>query len=201
MTIYPSPTIFTGNDELSMLGNSLANNEYYSVSGAYGYNIFEGQVNVYKTLPKFKWEFAQTLKSPIAGNINYGVCVDIAPDRNVIVVGANSYSFYAGMVFMYGLNADNVTWGLTNTIWSPSGPDSGFGTRVKVEGDFMLAATYNSNFYFYERQSGGKYLLTSSLTAEGVITSISLSGHHAAVGVETNLNGNSTGSVYVYRLD
>jgi hypothetical protein len=35
---YPPFSVFTGNDELSMLGSSLANNEQYTVSGAYGYS-------------------------------------------------------------------------------------------------------------------------------------------------------------------
>ncbi len=35
---YPPFSVFTGNDELSMLGSSLANNAHYTVSGAYGYS-------------------------------------------------------------------------------------------------------------------------------------------------------------------
>ncbi len=35
---YPALSAYLGSDEISMLGSSLSNNEYYSVSGAYGYS-------------------------------------------------------------------------------------------------------------------------------------------------------------------
>ncbi len=54
--------------------------------------------------------------------------------------------------------------------------------------------------YIYERQSTGKYLLTSPLSVTGgVVTSISLHNTHAAIGVETYLNG--TGQVLVYAME
>jgi hypothetical protein len=54
------------------------------------------------------------------------------------------------VAFIYELSAlDNSTWALTNTIPSPSGANSGFGTTVKIDGDFLMIATYNNNGSFH----------------------------------------------------
>eukprot|EP01034_Spumella_vulgaris_P027941 gene27941-34727_t len=181
------------------MGSSLANNIHYTVTGAYGYNFFDGRVSIYTMLSTYKWGLHTELTSPIAGNINFGISVDIAADQNLVIIGANSYSFYAGVAFTYELAPDNATWALTGSIQSPSGPNSGFGSQVKVHGDFALVATLIQNAYIYERQSTGKYVLASTITVDGVITSISLSGHLAAVGVASYKA--SVGRVYVYALD
>jgi hypothetical protein len=150
-------------------------------------------------ISKYKWGLHSELKSPIAGNINFGVSVDIAAGQNLIIVGANSYGFYAGVAFTYQLAADNSTWALTGSIQSPSGPNSGFGSQVKVDGDFAMVATFNKQAFIYERQASNRYSLVSSLTVDGVVTSISLSGGHAAVGVDSF--GGSLGQVYVYEMN
>lgn len=97
------------------------------------------------------------LYAPNGSNINFGVAVDVYGDT--ITIGANGYSGYRGVVYIYTLY-ESAYWILNATIHSPLRFGQGFGRSVAMYNNTIVIGTGVNNAYVYENIDGVWQLVT-----------------------------------------
>jgi len=202
-------TRYQGLDHTALFASSVTLTNKYAVIGSNGYDTFKGIVHVYVPKTTTKWSLQALIRSPVWDNNNFGN--DVSVDDEQMVVAANAYQQYDGIVFVYKQNPIHQCWLLVATITSPLAikdtPErkvfQGFGYRVDISGQFLIVGTAINNAYIYKEVSPDNWVLHADLVppAEDIFfgRSVSIEGDLAMVGAYGQ--GRSNGCVYLYKYD
>jgi hypothetical protein len=147
--------------------------------------VSDGELNLLKTI-----------YSPVGPHANFGISVDISSDW--IVVGANAYDYYTGVVVLYKRARSNV-WVEHGKLLSPLSTAQGFGYSVSINGDVIVVGTAVDGAFIYEYIQGS-WVLTQSLSngdaSSGFGKKADVSGDYIIVGAAQYRD--TEGAAYVY---
>eukprot|EP01036_Dinobryon_divergens_P026349 gene26349-34984_t len=191
---YPNEIVYLHQGTYtSLLGTNVRFSEHYAISGASGSEI---QIISPPFLPPLDGRTARTVSN---SQLNFGIAVDIDALTDVIVVGANAYFYYTGMIYIYHpfVNQSlggNLTWVLNTTIQSPLGFNTGFGHSVGIDNGTIIVGTSSQSghvcIYGYRNDLYSWQLVESFASPSGAEKShfgfsVAVSRGIAAVGAYT----------------
>jgi len=195
---------YKGLDHTALFASSVTLSDKYAVIGSNGYDIFKGIVHVYVPKTASKWSLQSLIRSPVWDNANFGN--DVSVDDERMVVSANAYEKYDGIVFVYERNLEHQCWLLTGTIKSPLANQTrsqGFGYRVDMSGNFLIASTSVNNAYIFKEVEPGNWTLHTALEPPALDIyfgrSVAIDNDIAVVGAYGY--DQNVGRVFVYKHD
>jgi len=159
------------------------------------------------------WNFAQALPKPDANLFGYGRSLAVQGDRLVVTSWTSGFLVGPGAISVFERAGGVFTFDQTVYMPAPgttTAPQS-FGTSVAMDGDVVVVGDPQHNptgfplagrAFVFERQAGGAWLATQTLTAPVVTAgalhgqSVTLDGDRIVIGAPGDFA--NAGRVYVY---
>ncbi len=205
----------------NFFGGAVSINSDYAVVGAYGDSTYHGAAYIFKR-EGTDW-IQQVRLAGRSGCVGFGDSVLI--DGNYIIIGERGYVAINngrnrswnqyGAAYIYNFNGTDWTEQAV-LVGSDTGRDDRFGDAVSISGDYVIAAS-EVNYNPYKQLNGAAYVFKRDgsnwdqqakvIASDGTIAdsfgrSIAISGDYFAVGAPSDdENGNSSGSVYIFKRE
>jgi hypothetical protein len=115
-------------DYTSLFATSIAFGDGFAIIGSSGWDIFEGLFTIYKPVSEYVWEKVGDVTAPAQDLSNFGMYVIV--DGTNLLVAANGFNLYQGLVYFYTMGASIADWNLEHTFYSPLEIGQGFGSSI-----------------------------------------------------------------------
>ena len=181
----------SGSTQYFGLGNSMSADGSTIVVGGYGYNSFQGYVEVYDYGGGTTWtQRGSTINGPSTSSY-FGLSVDISADGDRIVIGA----FGADKVYVYDWTGS--AWSLTETFTGIASSAFGGSVSMTPDGETIVVGAYYYNVdqgyvavYNYNgtswTQVGSNVVGPSTAARFGISVDVSSDGSRFIVGAFFN---------------